>query len=205
MSFHPQMDYASGQHVSRRELREEGEAFAFTPANRERLDRVAAHYPPEHRRSAVIPALYLVQEQQGHITAAAIRHVAEVIGCTPAEVDEVVTYYAMFFRQPVGKYVVQVCRTLSCALRGAERVTEEMSRTLGITVGETDPTGTFTLMEMECLGACDRAPVVMVNNEHWHECQAPEDAVRLLEELKARGPAALTGCHLNLEREGTRD
>ncbi len=204
MSFHPEMRYESGQHVSRRELRPEGEPFAFTPGNRERLERVATHYPPEHRRSAVIPALYIVQEQQGYITASAIRHVAEVIGCTPAEVDEVVTYYAMFFRQPVGKYVVQVCRTLSCALRGAGRVTEEIARTLGIKVGETDPTGTFTLMEMECLGACDRAPVVMVNNEHWHECQSPEDAARLLEDLKTRGPAALTGCHLRVEK-GTRD
>jgi NADH-quinone oxidoreductase E subunit len=194
------MHYESGQHVSQRELRVEGESFAFTPENRERLEQVAAHYPTEHRRSAVIPALYIVQEQQGYITASAIRHVAEVIGCTPAEVDDVVTYYAMFFRQPVGKYVVQVCRTLSCALRGAGRVTEELSRTLGIKVGETDATGTFTLMEMECLGACDRAPVVMVNNEHWHECQSPEDAARLLEDLKARGEAALTGCHLRVEK-----
>jgi NADH-quinone oxidoreductase E subunit len=194
------MQYESAQHVSQRELRPEGEPFAFTPANRERLERVAAHYPPEHRRSAVIPALYIVQEQQGYITASAIRHVADVIGCTPAEVDDVVTYYAMFFRQPVGKYVVQVCRTLSCALRGAERVTAEISKTLGIAVGETDPTGTFTLMEMECLGACDRAPVVMVNNEYWQECQSPEDASRLLEDLKARGPAALTGCHLAVEK-----
>jgi NADH-quinone oxidoreductase E subunit len=194
------MQYESGQHVSQRELRPEGEPFAFTPANRERLERVAAHYPPEHRRSAVIPALYIVQEQQGYITASAIRHVADVIGCTPAEVDDVVTYYAMFFRQPVGKYVVQVCRTLSCALRGAERVTAEISKTLGIAVGETDPTGTFTLMEMECLGACDRAPVVMVNNEYWQECQSPEDAAQLLARLKARGPAALTGCHLAVEK-----
>ncbi len=200
MSFHPEMHYESGQHVSQRELRPEGELFAFTPANRERLERVAAHYPPEHRRSAVIPALYIVQEQQGHITASAIRHVAEVIGCTPAEVDDVVTYYAMFFRQPVGQYVIQVCRTLSCALRGAERVTQEISKTLGVKVGETDPTGTFTLMEMECLGACDRAPVVMVNNEYWQECQSPEDAAQLLDRLKARGPAALTGCHLKVER-----
>jgi NADH-quinone oxidoreductase E subunit len=199
VSFHPEMRYESGLHVSQRQVRPEGVPFAFTPENRERLERVAAHYPPEHRRSAVIPALYIVQDQQGHITAPAIRHVAEIIGCTPAEVDDVVTYYAMFFREPVGKYVVQVCRTLSCALRGAERVTAELSRTLGISVGETDPTGTFTLMEMECLGACDRAPVVMVNNEHWHECQSPEDAGRLLEALKAGGEAALSGCHLKVE------
>lgn len=201
MSFHPEMRYESGLHVSQRQVRPEGEPFAFTPANRERLEQVAAHYPPEHRRSAVIPALYIVQEQQGHITAPAIRHVAEVIGCTPAEVDDVVTYYAMFFRERVGKYVVQVCRTLSCALSGAERVTEQISRTLGIKVGETDPTGTFTLMEMECLGACDRAPVVMVNNDHWHECQSPEEAGRLLEALKAEGEAALSGCHLSRDQK----
>jgi NADH-quinone oxidoreductase E subunit len=199
VSFHPDMPYESGLHVSRREVRREGGPFAFTPANRERLEAIAAHYPAEHRRSAVIPALYLVQEQQGHITAEAIRHVAEVIGCTPAEVDDVVTYYAMFFRDPVGKYVVQVCRTLSCALGGAERVTEAISRHLGIGVGETDPTGTFTLMEMECLGACDRAPVVMVNNEHWHESVAPGDVGRMLEGLKTSGEATLTGCHLKKE------
>jgi NADH-quinone oxidoreductase E subunit len=194
------MRYESGLHVSERELRHEGEPFAFTPGNRERLERIATHYPPEHRRSAVIPALYLVQEQIGYVSAPAIRHVAEVIGLTPAEVDDVVTYYAMFFREPVGKYVVQVCRTLSCALRGAERVTQELTRALGVKVGETDPTGTFTIMEMECLGACDRAPVVMVNNEHWQECQEPGDAGRLIDALKARGEAALTGCHLKVEK-----
>jgi NADH-quinone oxidoreductase E subunit len=198
VTFHPQMQYEAA-HASRRELRDEGEVFAFTPANRERLERIASHYPPEHRRSAVIPALYIVQEQQGYITANAIRHVAEAIGCTPAEVDDVVTYYVMFFRKPVGKYVVQVCRTLSCALRGAERVTAAIERHLGIANGETDASGTFTLMEMECLGACDRAPVVMVNNEHWHECQSPDAVVDLLEGLRARGEAALTGCHLKKE------
>ncbi len=200
MSFHPEMRYESGLHVSQRELRREGEPFAFTPENRERLERIAAHYPPEHRQSAVIPALYIVQEQIGYVSAPAIRHVAEVIGVTPADVDDVVTYYAMFFRQPVGRYVVQVCRTLSCALRGAERVTQELSRALGVRPGETDATGTFTLMEMECLGACDRAPVVMVNNEHWHERLAPEDAGTLIETLKTKGEAALTGCHLKVEK-----
>jgi NADH-quinone oxidoreductase E subunit len=198
VTFHPQMQYESA-HASKRELRDEGETFAFTPENRARLEQIATHYPPEHRRSAVIPALYIVQEQQGYITANAIRHVAEVIGCTPAEVDDVVTYYVMFFRKPVGKYVVQVCRTLSCALRGAERVSAAIRQHLGIRDGETDPSGTFTLQEMECLGACDRAPVVMVNNEHWHECQSAEDAVGLLEGLRTKGEAALTGCHLKRE------
>ena len=200
MTFHPEMHYESGLHVSPRDLRDEAEPFAFTPERRERLERIATHYPPEHRKSAVIPALYLVQEQQAYITAGAIRHVAEVLGCTPAEVDDVVTFYAMFFRKPVGKYVIQVCRTLSCALRGAERLPEELSRALGVGLGETDATGTFTLMEMECLGACDRAPVVMVNNGAWHECQAPEDAVKMVETLRASGEAGLSGCHLKVEK-----
>jgi NADH:ubiquinone oxidoreductase subunit E len=89
---------------------------------------------------------------------------------------------------------------LSCALNGAERVTEELSEKLGIRPGETDATGTFTLAEVECLGACDRAPVVMVNDA-WHECLRPEDAGTLIDDLKARGEAALSGCHLAPERK----
>jgi NADH-quinone oxidoreductase subunit E len=99
----------------------------------------------------------------------------------------------MFYKQPVGKHVVQVCRTLSCALMGAERVTEEIANHLHIRPGGTDASGTFTLVEVECLGACDRAPVVMVN-DGWHECLKPEEAVTLLETVKARGEAGLSGC-----------
>ena len=101
------------------------------------------------------------------------------------------SFYTMFYTRPVGKFVLQVCRTLSCALNGAERVTEELRGKLGIKPGETDATGTFTLLEVECLGACDRAPVVMVNDA-WHECLRPEDVERLVDDLRARGEAALT-------------
>jgi NADH-quinone oxidoreductase E subunit len=193
------MPYTEGFQQSTRKLPPEGEPFAFTPERREELERRAAQYPPERRKSAILYALFLAQQQQGYISANAMRHVAEVIGCTPAEVDDVTSYYAMFYRQPVGKYVVQVCRTLSCALRGAERVTEEIGEALGIHVGETDATGTFTLVEVECLGACDRAPVVMVN-DGWHECLSPSDARRLLDEVRARGEAALSGCVHKVEK-----
>jgi NADH-quinone oxidoreductase subunit E len=128
-----------------------------------------------------------------------MRHVAQQIGCTAAEVEDVVSYYTMFFTRPVGKYVINVCRTLSCALLGAERVTEELSAKLGIKPGETDPTGTFTLLEVECLGACDRAPVVMVNDD-WHERLAPEQSARFIDEIRAKGQAAFTGCHLRKEK-----
>ncbi len=200
MSFHPRMQYGPGLHESQRSLPDEGEPFALTPERQACLEDIASHYPPERRRSALIPALYLVQRQQGHITASAMRHVAEVIGCTPAEVEDVVSYYAMFFTQPVGKYVIQVCRTLSCALLGAERVTEAIAGALGISAGETDREGMFTLVEVECLGACDRGPVVMVNDA-WHECQTPEGVAALLDGLRTRGEVVLSGCHLDVERK----
>jgi NADH:ubiquinone oxidoreductase subunit E len=98
--------------------------------------------------------------------------------------------------------VLQICRTLSCALNGAERVTEELQKALGIRPGETDKTGTFTLIEVECLGACDRAPVVMVNDA-WHECLRPDAASKLVEDLRARGEAVLSGCHHVIETKKT--
>src|SRR5262245_42389638 len=128
-----------------------------------------------------------------------MKHVASAIGCTPADVEDVVTFYTMFYTRPVGRHVLQVCRTLSCALLGAERVTEELSQALGIAPGETGQAGEVTLLEVECLGACDRAPVVGVN-DHWHECQQPEDARALVDGLRQRGPAALTGCYLKVEK-----
>jgi NADH-quinone oxidoreductase E subunit len=194
MSFHPEMAYDATFHKSARQLEDEGPAFTYTPENRARLDEIVKRYPPDRKRSAVLPALYLVQQQQGYVTANGIRAVAEALGITRADVEDVVSYYTMFYRKPVGKYVLNVCRTLSCAINGAERVTEAIAHTLGIKPGETDATGTFTLMEVECLGACDRAPVVMVNDA-WHECLAPEDVGKLIDDLRAKGDTALTGCH----------
>jgi NADH-quinone oxidoreductase subunit E len=193
------MAYGATFHKSTRELKEEGPPFTYTAERRAQFDEIVTRYPPDRRRSAVLPALYLVQEQQGYITANAIRHVAGLLGITPADVEDVVSFYTMFYTKPVGRFVLQVCRTLSCALNGAERVTEELQAALGIRPGETDPTGTFTLLEVECLGACDRAPIVMVNYG-WHECLKPEDAAKLVQDLRARGEAAASGCHLAIER-----
>ena len=201
MSFHPLMVYDPKRfQQSERRVAEEGAPFEFSAERRATLDDLLTKYPPDRRRSAVLAALYLVQEQQGYLTASSMRHVAGILAMTPAEVEDVATYYVMFFKERVGKYVLQVCRTLSCALAGAERITEALSEKLGIHPGETDPSGMFTLLEFECLGACDRAPVVMVNNEHWHERATPESCGRLVEDLKGRGEAVLSGCHLAVER-----
>ena len=195
------MEYAPARfHKSERKLAEPGGDFKYTPENQAKFDEIVTRYPPDQRKSAILYALYLAQHQNGgYLTAAAMRHVAEQIRCTAAEVEDVVSYYTMFYTRPVGKYVVNVCRTLSCALLGAERVTEELIAKLGIRPGETDASGMFTLMEVECLGACDRAPVVMVNDD-WHERLSPEQAGRFVDDLKARGPAAFTGCHLHKEK-----
>jgi NADH-quinone oxidoreductase subunit F len=202
MSFHPVMPYGTERwHRSERRTLPEGPEFQFTTANRARFEAFAAHYAPEHRRSAVLHALYLAQEQQGYISANAARHVADVIGCTTADVEDVVSYYVMFHRAPVGTYVLQICTTLSCALAGAERVIEELCDLLRIRPGETDPTGMFTIQKMECLGACDRAPVMMVNNEHWHEELQPDQAAALVQRMKTDGLKALSGCHLDIERQ----
>src|SRR5437870_13471130 len=197
------MAYGATFHKSSRQLEpgmKDGPPFAYTAENRARFDEIVKRYPTDRRRSAVLPALYLAQQQQGYITANAIRHVAELLGITAADVEDVVSFYTMFYTKPVGRFVLQVCRTLSCALNGAERVTEELQAKLGIAPGETDASGTFTLVEVECLGACDRAPVVMVNDA-WHECRKPQDAAKLVDDLRARGETAASGCHLVVERQ----
>jgi NADH-quinone oxidoreductase E subunit len=196
MTFHPTIDYRELHRSKRRLPVDDGTVFAYTAENRERLEMIAKRYPenPTGRRSAILPALYLVQRQLGYISLSAIQHVAGVIGCTPADVEDVVSFYTMFYTQPKGTFVVQVCRTLPCALRGAERVTEELIDALQTQPNGTDASGIFTLMEVECLGACDRAPVVMVNDS-WHECLEPHDARKLADDLRARGEAALSGCH----------
>ncbi len=196
MSFHPKMSYDAAFHKSARTLapEEPGAPFVYTAENRARFDVVLQRYPADQKRSAVLPALYLVQYQQGFVTASAMRYVAGLLEITPADVEDVVSYYTMFYTKPVGRFVINVCRTLSCALNGAERVTEALTAKLGIKPGETDASGTFTLMEVECLGACDRAPAVMVNDA-WHECVTPASVPALIDDLRTRGEAALSGCH----------
>jgi NADH-quinone oxidoreductase E subunit len=186
---------------SDRKMAEAGDEFRYTPENQAKFDDNVSHYPPDQRKSAIIYALYLAQQQGGgYLTGAAMRHVAGQIGCSAADVEDVVTYYTMFYTRPVGTYVVNVCRTLSCALLGAERVTEALTAALGIKPGETTADGTFTLMEVECLGACDRAPVVMVNDDLWQERLSPDHVGQFIDDLRTKGASAVSGCHLRVEK-----
>ncbi|KPL10433.1 hypothetical protein AMJ85_05735 [candidate division BRC1 bacterium SM23_51] len=130
--------------------------------HREELERLAERYP--RRRSLALPAIWAVQRTWGRVSREAMEEVAEVVGITPAEVREIVTFYSMFHEKPVGRYVLAVCGTLSCAVCGGEGLIGYLEEKLGIKPGETTEDGLFTLEVVECLGACAWGPAMLVND-----------------------------------------
>jgi NADH-quinone oxidoreductase subunit E len=129
--------------------------------HRERIDRIMAKFPL--RRSGLMPILWLIQEEDGWISPEMMIQAAELCGCTPAEVLEVASFYQMYHRAPVGKYVLGLCGTLPCALGGADGMYDYLKEKLGIGWGETTLDGLFTIERRECLGACSEAPVMLVD------------------------------------------
>lgn len=118
----------------------------------------------ETKRSALIPVLREIQNEYSYLSAESMEEAANMLDISPSSVQNVATFYTMFFTEPAGKHVVWVCRTLSCALRGAEHVEHYMCDKLGVKTGETTPDGKITLMEAECLASCGTAPVMLVDN-----------------------------------------
>ena len=129
----------------------------------EEIKELAAKY--EDRGSLVLPLLWMLQRQEGWITPEGKEDIALLTGRTMTQIDEVVTFYTMYFQQPVGKYVIGVCRTLPCALCGAEGLGDYLKEKLGISFEETTEDKKFTLIEYECLGACSEAPLMMINEK----------------------------------------
>jgi len=127
------------------------------------LDQLARRYPA--RRSVALPAVWAVQQEWGYIAPAAMEEIAEVVGITPAEVRELVTFYSMFREKPVGRSVLGVCGTLSCALCGGEGLLKYLQEKLGIKPGETTADGLFSIEVVMCLGACAWAPAMLVNDQ----------------------------------------
>ena len=158
--------------------------FAFTPENMAEADRVIARYPAGRQASAVLPLLYIAQRQEGWVPRAALDHIAEILDMAPIRVYEVGTFYTMFHLQPVGKHHLQVCRTTPCWLRGADQMTETCKRKLGIGLKETTKDGLFSLVEVECLGACVNAPVVQINDDFYEDLD-PKKLEWILDELAA--------------------
>ena len=162
------------------------DSFAFSAENAERVKTILAKYPPDRKASAVLPLLDLAQRQAGGwLPKVAMDHVAEVLDMAPIRVYEVATFYTMFNLKPVGTHLIQVCRTTPCWLRGADDLTHACERKLGIGLRETTADGKFTLVEVECLGACVNAPVVQINDDFYEDLD-PARLEALLDAL-ARG------------------
>jgi NADH-quinone oxidoreductase E subunit len=161
------------------------ESFQFTPQNLVRAKADIAKYPPGRQASAVLPLLWIAQEQRGGwLPRAAMDHVAEILDMAPIRVYEVATFYTMFNLRPVGRYLLQACTTTPCWLRGSEAVVEACERRLGIGVGGSTPDGLFTLVEVECLGACVNAPILQVNDDFYEDLDGPATEA-LLDALRA--------------------
>lgn len=135
----------------------------FPAELREKIDEIVSK--SETKQSALIPVLHEVQNRYGWLSLESMKEVAEILDIPPASVQNVATFYTMFFTKPVGRHVIWLCRTLSCALRGAERIEHYLSEKLGIHTGETTPDGKITLLEAECLASCGTAPVMLLDDE----------------------------------------
>jgi NADH-quinone oxidoreductase E subunit len=140
-------------------------AVEFSAAAMKEFEEIVARYPK--KEAAMLPVLYLAQREFGHIGQEAIDYVAKLMGQSSARVYGVVSFYTMFNTKPIGRHHIQVCRTLSCALRGAEMVTSTIKGKLGIDPGQTTPDGRFTLSEVECLASCGTAPMMQVNDDYY--------------------------------------
>ncbi len=166
--------------------------FEFTPENLARAERDIAKYPPGRQASAVLALLDLAQRQHDNwLPRAAMDYVAGMLNMPRIRVYEVATFYTMFHLRPVGRYLLQVCTTTPCWLRGSDGVVEACEKKLGIAIGETTADGKFTLIEVECLGACVNAPVIQVNDDFYEDLDAR--STEALIDALARGEAPLKG------------
>lgn len=143
---------------------------------------IIGRYP--RPKSALVPLLHLAQEQDGWVTRDAMVHIAELVGTTPAEVYGTATFYEMFRFEPVGRYLINICGTMSCQLMGAHELMERASERLGVKVGGTTPDGTFTLAHAECQAACTEAPCLQVNYRYRYRV-TPEQIDQLIDDLAA--------------------
>jgi NADH-quinone oxidoreductase subunit E len=151
------------------------------------VKRILAKYPPEQKRSAVMPLLYLAQRAGGYITKAAMEDIAKMLDITSTDVAEIVGFYTLYHDKQAGKYRMQVCTDLPCALRGADRFLDELCANLGIQVGETTPDGLVTIESVMCLAGCDRAPMFQLQSADgiaYHENMTVDKTLELVEALK---------------------
>lgn len=156
-------------------------ALAFSSEALGEFEAIIARYP--RKEAAMLPVLYLAQREFGHLGAEAIDYIARLMEQPPARIHGVVSFYTMFNTKPIGRHHIQICRTLPCALGGAEKITAFIKRQLGIEPGETTPDGRFTLSEVECLASCGTAPMMQINDAYY-ENLTEEKIGEILHSLK---------------------
>jgi len=150
------------------------------------ITHILAKYPPEQKRSAVMPLLYLAQRQDGYVTKAAMQEIASLCEIDITEVASIVGFYTLYSAEPTGKIRIQVCTDLPCALRGADKFLEQLCDNLGIKVGETTPDGKITIEAVMCLAGCDKAPMFQVQSGEgldYHENQTVASAIDIIKQL----------------------
>ena len=153
------------------------------------VQAILAKYPSDRagKRSAVMPLMFLAQRENGHVTKDAIGQIAEICDITVTEVASIIGFYSLYYDEPSGKYHVQVCTDLPCALRGADQFLENLCENLGIKVGETTPDGKVKVEAVMCLAGCDKAPMFQVQSPEgleYHENQTVESALELINKLR---------------------
>jgi NADH-quinone oxidoreductase subunit E len=157
------------------------------------IQAILAKYPVDRRRSAVMPLLYLAQQEPGYITKQAMQEIGEILEMPVTDIDSIVGFYTLFHEAEGGRYYVQVCTDLPCALRGADEFLQKLCENIGIKVGETTPDGKVTIEEVKCLAGCHHAPMFQVQGDGdiaYHEDQTVESAVAIINELRNREEAA---------------
>ena len=160
----------------------------FSEQARQRIPGIIARYA--EKRGSLLPLLWLAQEEQGYVSEEAMREIAGLLGLTPPQVYETVTFYSMYNRRPIGQFHIQVCRSLMCALVGTESLLGWIKAKLGITTGQTTPDNLFTLSQVECLGSCGTGPMMQINDDYYE--RLTQDKVnRILDDLKRDGKSAL--------------
>jgi NADH-quinone oxidoreductase subunit E len=159
-----------------------GRPAEFPPEALARIEKIFSRYPT--KQAALLPILWVAQETWGWISKEAAEEVARIVGVTPAHVDGVLTFYTMYNLEPVGKNLLQICTSISCHLAGADRLIERCRKRLGVGLGETSPDGKFTVIEVECIAGCDKAPSLMVNDT-YHEPVDEKALDALLDKLSA--------------------
>ena len=154
------------------------------------VNQILSKYPPEHKRSAVMPLLYLAQREEGYLTKAAMQDVAKIVGITETDIAALVGFYTLYHDKKEGKYRMQVCTDLPCALRGAEEFMDALCTNLGIKVGETTADGFLTLEAVTCLAACDKPPMFQTQGPDgikYHENMTVDRTMELISVLRRSG------------------